>query len=77
MNENGKEPGNIKDIKLRISGEHAVENTSGTSRRFVVETGTDVDMEKVTDKLKHIIPELREHEFSVHIDPGVLALQHK
>jgi|TARA_B100000315_G_scaffold45061_1_gene39902 hypothetical protein len=45
MNETGKGTGNIKNIKIKISREHPVENTSSNSRRFVLETGTDVDIE--------------------------------
>ena len=77
MHETGREPGDIKDIKIKIFREHTVENTSGTSREFVLETGTDTDIEKVMDKLRHTIPELSEYEFSEHVDPGVFALQHK
>jgi|TARA_Y100000031_G_C8208331_1_gene379675 hypothetical protein len=77
MNETGKEAGSIKDIKIKISREHPVENASSNSRRFVLETGTDVDIEKVVDKLKHTIPELGEYEFSINSGTNVFKLQHK
>ncbi|MDP7265030.1 MAG: hypothetical protein QGH39_05655 [Candidatus Thermoplasmatota archaeon] len=77
MNETGKGTGNIKDIKIKISREHPVENTSSNSRRFVLETGTDVDIEKVIDKLKQTIPELGKYEFSINSKSRVFKLQHK
>ena len=77
MNETGKGTGNIKDIKIKIFREHTVENTSGTSREFVLETGTDVDIEKVIDKLKQTIPELGKYEFSINSKSRVFKLQHK
>ena len=77
MNETGKGTGNIEVVKIKISREHPVENPSGNSIKFVLETGTDVDIEKVVDKLKQTIPELGEYEFVINIESNVFKLQHK